>query len=104
MKIKENVIREYRLKKGFSQEYVAEYLGISQSQFSKLENGDISFRINELTNLIELLDLNPLEIFDFNEREQIFINSSFSGNVNTTINGLDENVIRRIFKEELKNL
>lgn len=36
MKIKNEVLRENRLKKGYSQEYLADMLGISQSQFSKL--------------------------------------------------------------------
>ncbi len=104
MRIKDKIIRENRLKKGYSQEYVAESLGISQSQFSKLENGEIYFRINELTKVIELLEINPLELIDFNDKEQIFINSSYSRNINSTINGFDEELIRKMIRQEiLKN-
>lgn len=101
MKIKNEVLRENRLKKGYSQEYLADILGISQSQFSKLEKGEVYFRINELSKIIELLEINPLELIDFNEKEQVFINSSFSGNINTNINGFDEELVRKIIKEEI---
>lgn len=101
MKIKNEVLRENRLKKGYSQEYLADMLGISQSQFSKLEKGEVYFRINELSKIIELLEINPLELIDFNEKEQVFINSSFSGNINTNINGFDEELVRKIIKEEI---
>ncbi len=103
MRIKEKIIRENRLKKGYSQEYVAESLGISQSQFSKLENGEIYFRVNELTKVIELLEINPLELIDFNDKEQVFINSSYSGNINSTINGFDEDLMRKMIKQEILN-
>ena len=101
MKIKNEVLRENRLKKGYSQEYLADMLGISQSQFSKLEKGEVYFRINGLSKIIELLEINPLELIDFNEKEQVFINSSFSGNINTNINGFDEELVRKIIKEEI---
>ena len=101
MKIKNEVLRENRLRKGYSQEYLADILGVSQSQFSKLENGEVYFRINELSKIIELLEINPLELIDFNEKEQVFINSSFSGNINTNINGFDEELVRKIIKEEI---
>ena len=101
MKIKNEVLRENRLKKGYSQEFLADMLGISQSQFSKLEKGEVYFRINELSKIIELLEINPLELIDFNEKEQVFINSSFSGNINTNINGFDEELVRKIIKEEI---
>ena len=101
MKIKNEVLRENRLKKGYSQEYLADMLGISQSQFSKLEKGEVYFRINELSKIIEVLEINPLELIDFNEKEQVFINSSFSGNINTNINGFDEELVRKIIREEI---
>ncbi len=101
MKIKNEVLRENRLRKGYSQEYLADILGVSQSQFSKLENGEVYFRINELSKIIEVLEINPLELIDFNEKEQVFINSSFSGNINTNINGFDEELVRKIIREEI---
>ncbi len=102
MKVKEKLVRDARLKKEYSQEYVAHLLGVSQSKYSRLEKGEITFDIEELSKIIDLLDLNPLEVIDFTEKQQIFINSSYSGNSNTTINEIDTETIKNIIREEIK--
>ena len=103
MRVKEKIVREARLRKEYTQEYMAHILDISQSKYSRLEKGEISFDINELSKLIDLLELNPLEVLDFTEKQQIFINSSYSGNINTKINGIDKEAIRELIKEVLNN-
>lgn len=102
MKVKEKLVRDARLKKEYSQEYVAHLLGVSQSKYSRLEKGEITFDIEELSKIIDLLDLNPLEVIDFTEKQQIFINSSYSGNSNTTINEINTETIKNIIREEIK--
>lgn len=101
MRVKEKIVRDARLKKEFSQEHIAHVLNISQSKYSRLEKGEISFDIKELSKLIDILELNPLEVLDFTEKQQVFINSSYSGNVNTKINGIDAEAIRQLIQEEL---
>ncbi len=104
MRVKEKFVRDARLKKEYSQEHMAHLLNISQSKYSRLEKGEISFDIGELSKLIDSLDLNPLEILDFTEKQQIYINSSYSGNINSTISGVDKELIRELVKQEIKNL
>ncbi len=104
MKVKEKIVRDARLKKEFSQEHMAHILKISQSKYCRLKKGEIAFDINELSTLIDVLELNPLEVLDFTEKQQVFINSSYSGNVNSKIKGMDKEVIRELIKEELKNV
>lgn len=65
MKINLDKIRLKRISLGFSQESVAESLGISQAQYSRLERGSIDFTINKLGKLIALLKINPMEILIF---------------------------------------
>jgi transcriptional regulator with XRE-family HTH domain len=106
MKVKGKMIRDARTEKGYSQEYVADILGISQSQYSKLENGETSFEIEELSQLIDLLELNPLEVLEFTDKQMVFINSACSGNNgNNNSNSFitnDTDIIRKIVQEELK--
>ena len=102
MRVKEKIVRDARLKKNLSQEQIAHILNISQSKYSRLEKGEISFDINELSSLIDVLELNPLEVLDFTEKQQVFINSSYSGNINSKINGIDKEAIRKLIQEELK--
>lgn len=103
MRVKEKIVRDARLKKNLSQEQIAHILNISQSKYSRLEKGEISFDINELSTLIDVLEINPLEVLDFTEKQQVFINSSYSGNINSKINGIDKEAIRKLIQEELKN-
>ncbi len=102
MKVKEKIVREARFKKEYSQEYIADVLNISQSKYSRLEKGELSFGIDELSKLIDLLELNPLDVLDFTEQQQEFIDSSSSDNTNNSINDIDKDSIRELIKEELK--
>ena len=102
MRVKEKIVRDARLKKEFSQDHMAHVLNIPQSKYSRLEKGEISFNIDELSKLLDYLELNPLEVLDFTEKQQVFINSSYSGNNNTTINNIDIELIKKIVQEELK--
>lgn len=102
MKVIEKIVRDARLNKEFSQEYMAHILNISQSKYSRLEKGEISFGITELSILLDVLDLNPLEVFNFTSKQQAFIDSLYSGNVNSKISGIDKEAIRELIQEELK--
>jgi len=62
MIIKLKLIKEARLRNDYRQNDVAEILGISQSQYSKLENGEISFNVIQLGILIDKLNLNRLTL------------------------------------------
>ena len=68
MKINLDKVRLKRINLGFSQEYVAESLGISQAQYSRLERGSVEFTINVLGKLIILLEINPMELFIFSHQ------------------------------------
>ncbi len=62
------VIKEARKSKGYSQEYVAERLNISQSAYAKVENGETRLDFERLVKLSEILerdiaDLTGLEGF-----------------------------------------
>ena len=51
------VIKQLRLSKGYSQENMAMDLGLSQSQYSRRENGTIEFSLNEIRKICKILDL-----------------------------------------------
>ena len=109
MNVKGKLIREARMKKDFSQEYLANVLGISQSQYSKLENGDVRFDIQKLGQLLDELELNPLEIIEFSEKQKLIINThnshnaivNNSGEINSPLIQNDVEAIRKIVQEEL---
>ncbi len=68
MKLNLDKIRLKRIDLGFSQEYIADSLGVSQAQYSRLERGAIEFTIDISGKLIILLEINPIEIFIFSNQ------------------------------------
>ena len=80
MYISYNMIREARQQKGYSQEYIAYLLNISQSQYSKLENGVYALGIDMLSRLLDVLEINPLEIIDFSEKQKSIIREKQKNN------------------------
>jgi len=50
-------IRETRLKKNFSQDYLAKKLGISQKAYSKIENNETRLNVETLMNISAILEV-----------------------------------------------
>ena len=50
-------IRKIRLEKSFSQEYMANELGITQSQYGKIENGVVKLSYERLQKIARVLEL-----------------------------------------------
>lgn len=55
-------IRKYREMKKFTQEYVAEKMGISQNAYSKIENNITQLTVNHLKKLSEILEISINEL------------------------------------------
>lgn len=82
---------------------MAEVLGLSQSQYSRIENAECSIDIDKANKIAEILDVNPLDIVDFYNKQE-FINCSQSGNINTINNNNDFEEERKSYLEQIKGL
>ncbi len=60
------LLREYR---NYSQEYIAEKLGITQNAYSRIENNQTRLTADRLGKLAIVLDVSPLELLS--EREPV---------------------------------
>ena len=61
-------IRKIRELKNFSQDYVAERLGISQSTYARLEKNEVAITEERLRNISDILDVSVDFIKNFDER------------------------------------
>ena len=86
-------IKKLREFKNLSQEHVAEKLEISQSNFSKMENGNSDIPFSKLEELANLLGLTVQDIIGFNE------NVVFNIKNNKRANGV---VINQISNDQKK--
>lgn len=59
-------IKEYRKKKGFSHENMADELHISQAAYSKIEKNETKLTVDRLYQIAEILDTPVYELLDVN--------------------------------------
>lgn len=74
----ETKIKQIRELKNISQEFVANKLGIATRTYSKIETGETQLTINRLNEISEILEVPPMEILGFDEK-QVFNNCKQDG-------------------------
>ncbi len=71
MQIAENIKRIRELK-NYTQEHVAELLGISQTQYSNLETGHSKIDKDKIEKLAKAFDMKPADIVTFHEQNVFY--------------------------------
>ena len=68
--------------KNFTQEYVAQQLGLSTRAYSKIETGETQLTINRLNEISAILEVQPMEVLGFDDKKVFnFYNSNDINNV-----------------------
>ncbi|MDR0810767.1 MAG: helix-turn-helix domain-containing protein [Paludibacter sp.] len=88
LKLKSQEVRRLRRDNGFSQVYIAEKLGLSQSQYSHIESGNGVIEVEKVEIISKLLNVNFLDILE-REEGHLFIYCNQSGNINRINNKSD---------------
>lgn len=57
-------LRLQRIKKGYSQEYLGDQLGLSQYAYHKIENGKTKLKVKCLLELCEVLEIEIQDLVD----------------------------------------
>lgn len=94
MKSVGNKIRKVRELKGFTQDYMASQLEMSQRAYSKLEKEEIKLDWQRIEKISNILEIDPIDLVSFDDN-LVFNNSPQSGKNNT-------NTIHNHFPDELK--
>jgi transcriptional regulator with XRE-family HTH domain len=89
-----NKIRQLRELKGFSQEYIAGQLGISQRAYSKMEMNQTKLDWVKITKIAEILEMDPMDMISFDDN-LIFNNCKQSGKFEKFINKIPKKLIRQ---------
>ena len=87
-------IRKVRELKGFTQDFMAGKLEMSQRAYSKIENNDIKLDWGRIEDISKILEIEPFDLISFDDN-LVFNNSPQSGKNNT-------NTINNNFPDELK--
>ena len=95
-------IRALRILQNFSQEHLAESLGISQSAYGKLERGETNLTWNKLLQVIDVLETSLWDIVYFNSEEKFRMIPGESGLMTNTSLGECLHTIR-LQKEQIQH-
>ena len=97
-----NKIKNIRELKNLTQEYLAEKLYISQAAYSKMEKGDNKISQNKLNKIAEILEVNPDDITDFDNKKVLNSYNPIKGNnSNITYNHHDTLLIRQLYEDKV---
>ncbi len=95
-------IRKVRDLRGFSQDYVAQKLGISQRTYGKLETGETKLDVPRIEKIADILEIEPFSLITFDEK-MLFNNynhatQGFFSTIHTSEG------IKEVYKERIQQL
>lgn len=87
-------IKQIRELKNFTQDYMAQQLGLSTRAYSKIETGETQLTINRLNEISRILGITPIEALGFDDK-QIFNNCKQDGYIGINNINLPEKLIEQ---------
>ncbi len=95
-------IRKIRELKNYTQEYMAQQLGVAQNSYSRYENPDTDVKPDLLKQIAEILEVTPEQIEGFDER--VIFNNPVQNNENGATGYFAATVHNYSIDEEIKKL
>jgi len=94
-------IRELRVRKGFSQENMADELGMSTTNYSYIESGKVNLTIPKLEKVAKILEMDIFEILSLGEKNIFYIPQHTETGINNgyVINNSTPNDYQMVLKE-----
>ena len=93
-------IRKLRELKNFTQQHIANELGITQSAYSKMEMGETEISYNKLSRIAEILGMQVEEIASFNEQMIFNVMHNQTGNGFVINKGITDNE-RKLYEDQI---
>lgn len=101
----EEKIKTFRELKNFTQEYMAEKLGISQAAYSKIESGATKLSYSKVVDIAKVFEVQVEELLAFDSQKYFnsFNNVKGSNNGSVTIN-VEEGDIKTLYEDKIRLL
>jgi transcriptional regulator with XRE-family HTH domain len=97
-------IRKVRELKGFSQDFMAGQLEMSQRSYSKIENNDIKLDWGRIEAISKILQIEPIDLVTFDD-SLVFNNCTQSGkNLTNTINNNFPEELKKSYEDRIAHL
>jgi len=96
-------IKKLRELKNFTQEHMAEQLGLTQSGYSKIESGEVDVPYQRLEQISKVLGLRPEDVISFNEHMVFNVMHNQTGNGLVIHNQVSPNE-KKLYEEQIESL
>lgn len=95
-------IRKVRELKGFTQDFMAGKLEMSQRAYSKIENNDIKLDWGRIEDISKILDIEPFDLVSFDD-SLVFNNCTQSGKFQTFHNNFPPE-LKKSYEDRVNHL
>ncbi len=95
-------IKKIRELKGYSQEYLAGKLDISQRAYSKIENGETRLHWDRMTQITKILDIDPIDMINFDD-SLVFHHCTQSGKFGDVYNNFPKEM-KELYESRISHL
>jgi transcriptional regulator with XRE-family HTH domain len=96
-------IKKLRELKNFTQSHIASELGITQSAYSKMEQGETEISYSKISKIAEVLGISPEEIMTFNEQMIFNVMHNQTGNGFVVNKGISDNE-KKLYEDQIAQL
>ncbi|TDS54598.1 helix-turn-helix domain-containing protein [Myroides indicus] len=102
MKNVEEKIRNIRELKNYTQEYMAEQLGMTQAAYSKIENGSTRLTMSKLEDIAKVFEMDVSDLVAY-DTQGIFnsFNTIKESNINSNITKSDEETLKKLYEDKI---
>jgi len=97
-----NKIRNLRELKNFTQEYMAEKLQMSQSNYSRIENNELDIPFGKLQQIADVLEIKLVDLIEFDAK--YFFNNVHAQTINGNINHTIPSREQKLYEEQIELL
>lgn len=95
-----NKIKSIRELKNYTQQYMAEQLGITQAGYSKIEKGNTVLSYNKLIKIAIILEVSIDDIINFDHKKIIKVNTDQNYNIEKCCN----HAVIELYEDKIKLL
>lgn len=95
-------IRKVRELKGFSQDFMAGKLEMSQRAYSKIENNDIKLDWGRIEDISKILEIEPIDLVSFDDN-LVFNNCTNSGKAHIMNNNFPDE-LKKSYEDRIDHL
>ncbi|EJL61283.1 helix-turn-helix transcriptional regulator [Flavobacterium sp. CF136] len=101
-----NKIKNIRELKNYTQEYMAEKLGLTQAGYSKIEKGNTSLSYEKLVEIGKILDVTVEDIisFDYDKYFNNFNRITGNNNGSILINTENTSTLKELYEDKIRLL